>query len=47
MCVLPVRPVEEIILHIQGNSVDMLRDISFGNGLAGQNKHKAEKRYEK
>ena len=47
MGVLPIRFVEQIILHIEGNGAHVLRDIVSGKSLTWQDKHKAEKNYEK
>ena len=46
MGVLPVRVVEQIILHIEGNGAHVLRDIFSGKSPAGQDEYKAEKDYE-
>ena len=46
MRILPVRFIEEIILHIQSKGAHVLRDIIFGKSPAGQDEHRAEKDYE-
>ena len=43
MRVMPIRIVEEVVLHIQGNGTHAPRDVSFGKSLTGQDEHKAEK----
>jgi len=47
MCVLPICFVKEIIFHIEGNGAHSPCDIVSGKSLTWQDKHKAEKNYEK